>query len=415
MHNQRIEIDKIIIKDSIQQRAQLNQACIEDYADEVANGVKFPPLVVYDDGENLLLADGWHRYEAYRLSEVEEVEITIYKGTVRDAILHAAGANANHGLRRTNADKLKAVLTLLIDPDWGQWSDTEVARRCNVTQPFVSNKRNELTQNGYKWGSKRKCADGRIMETSKIGVRTPTKKSIDTWSIEENRSSQTEQETIGIDENEEPQSSELNGVGSSPDSRSEVVVEMVPSDNDHEILVSDETDESNPTGNEDLPTEAESEQSSGQESSIDLNSTNSGRDEPVEQNDGESLPESDFNDAIGADDESSSKNEKEPIPASSLEEQFSQEDGEKPETNSNDPSFEEATEHASDDNSLPEPEANVSLNQFIEAPDTDQVPTLKAEIIELKKNIIEKDQRISELEQQVAALKDDVNTMRRKL
>jgi hypothetical protein len=183
---------------------------------------------------------------------------------------------------------------------------------------------------------------------------------------------------------------------------------MVPSDNDHEILVSDETDESNPTGNEDLPTEAESEQSSGQESSIDSNSTDSGRDEPVEQNDGESLPESDFNDAIGADDESSSKNEKEPIPASSLEEQFSQEDGEKPETNSNDPSFEEATEHASDDNSLPEPEANVSLNQFIEAPDTDHVPTLKAEIIELKKNIIEKNQRISELEQQVAALKDDV-------
>ena len=89
MYKQRIEIDKITIKEAIQQRAQLNQACIEDYAEEVANGVKFPPLVVFDVGENLLLADGRHRYEAYRLSNIEEAEVAIYKGTERDAILHA--------------------------------------------------------------------------------------------------------------------------------------------------------------------------------------------------------------------------------------------------------------------------------------------------------------------------------------
>ncbi len=432
MEPQAVQIIHIVVEEQIQQRASLNNKYIEDLVVEIADGVKFPPLDVFNIGDKLLLVDGFHRLVAYRQAGIDTVEVNIFEGTEREAILHAVGANADHGLRRTNADKLKAVLTLLTDPDWGQWSDTEIARRCNVTQPFVSNKRNELTQNGYEWGSKRKCADGRIIETSKIGVRTPTEKSIDTWAIEENGSSQTEQETIGIDENEEPRISEVNCVESSPVSGSETVVEMVTSDNDVEILVSDETDESNPTGSEDLPTETKSEQSSRQEMSITIYSTDSGEDELVRQNDGENLPDYDSDDVTGADYESSDQNEEgnsgpdrndvdgadastspdnyeeEPIPASSPEEQFSQEDGEEPETNSNDPSFEEATEHASDDNSLPEPEANVSLNQFIEAPDTDHVPTLKAEIIELKKNIIEKNQRISELEQQVAALKDDV-------
>ena len=44
----------------------------------------------------------------------------------------------------------------------------------------------------------------------------------------------------------------------------------------------------------------------------------------------------------------------------------------------------------------------------IEAPDTDDVPTLKAEIIKLKKTIMEKDLQIAELELEVSNLKDTV-------
>jgi hypothetical protein len=172
MVKQTIKIDNIVVKSRIQQRAQLNEDCVEEYAEEISNGTIFPPLVVYDDGENLLLADGWHRYEAYRLSDVEEVEVTIYKGTERDAILHAVGANADHGLRRTNADKRKAATTLLMDEEWNQSSDGQIASICRVSQPFVSKIRNELTQNGFEFKRKRIGANGVEMDTSNIGARS---------------------------------------------------------------------------------------------------------------------------------------------------------------------------------------------------------------------------------------------------
>ena len=66
------------------------------------------------------------------------------QGTRRDAVLHSVGANAQHGLRRTNADKRRAVETLLRDEEWSGWSDSEIARRCGVSHPTVAKVRDGL-------------------------------------------------------------------------------------------------------------------------------------------------------------------------------------------------------------------------------------------------------------------------------
>ena len=58
-------------------------------------------------------------------------------GGRREAILHSVGANAEHGWRRGNEDKRKAVQTLLNDPEWAGWSDREIARRCGVAPSSV--------------------------------------------------------------------------------------------------------------------------------------------------------------------------------------------------------------------------------------------------------------------------------------
>ena len=47
-------------------------------------------------------------------------------------------------MRRTNEDKRRAVLRLLTDAEWGAWSDREIARRCALSQPFVSQLRPSL-------------------------------------------------------------------------------------------------------------------------------------------------------------------------------------------------------------------------------------------------------------------------------
>jgi hypothetical protein len=82
----------------------------------------------------------------------------VRRGALRDAMLAAAGANITHGFRRSNADKRRAVLTLLRDEEWSAWSDAEIARRCGVSQPFVGKIRAELspsqTYNDYSFVSR---------------------------------------------------------------------------------------------------------------------------------------------------------------------------------------------------------------------------------------------------------------------
>lgn len=130
-----------------QMRAGLNEETAAEYAEELRRGAVFPPVVVFFDGSVYWLGNGFHRVRAYFLAHGEEAVIPceVRPGTRRDAVLCAAGANAVHGLRRTNADKRRAVEALLRDEEWGQWSDREIARRCHVSHNFVSELRHALS------------------------------------------------------------------------------------------------------------------------------------------------------------------------------------------------------------------------------------------------------------------------------
>ena len=50
-----------------------------------------------------------------------------------------------HGVRRTNADKRKAVMTLLQDEEWSQWSNVKIAEQCAVSDELVRKVRHELS------------------------------------------------------------------------------------------------------------------------------------------------------------------------------------------------------------------------------------------------------------------------------
>jgi hypothetical protein len=77
-------------------------------------------------------------------ANLDKIAADVRAGGRRDVILYAVGANAAHGLKRTNRDKRNAVMVLLKDPEWSGWSDSEISRRCAVTQPFVSKLRASL-------------------------------------------------------------------------------------------------------------------------------------------------------------------------------------------------------------------------------------------------------------------------------
>ena len=129
-----VDINEIVADMTVQARVAIDTSIVCEYSEHLDD---LPPMIVYFDGECHWLADGFHRLAAHAMAKRADVLCEIRQGTKRDAILHAVKANASHGLRRTNADKRRAVELLLADEEWAQWSDRAIAEACGVTHPFV--------------------------------------------------------------------------------------------------------------------------------------------------------------------------------------------------------------------------------------------------------------------------------------
>jgi hypothetical protein len=166
----KLPIDTIRTDGGTQIREKIDDDVVADYAEALTQGETFPPLVVFHRGNDWWLADGFHRLAAYRKLRRTEIQCEVRKGSCRDAILYAVGANAANGLRRTNKDKHRAVATLLNDSQWSEFSDREIADHCHVSHTFVSQQRKQLAtvascdQRTYVRRGKTQS-----MDTSKIG------------------------------------------------------------------------------------------------------------------------------------------------------------------------------------------------------------------------------------------------------
>ncbi len=163
-----IALEQIRTDGGTQSRAAIDQKTVQEYAEAMQEGATFPPLVVFYDGETYWLADGFHRFKAAEENEALEFECDVRQGTQRDAVLHSVGANGSHGLRRTNADKRRAVLCLLEDEEWVQRSDRWIAEQCGVHHDLVSDVRKETTGGGFRHLTEtRQGQDGKVYPASR--------------------------------------------------------------------------------------------------------------------------------------------------------------------------------------------------------------------------------------------------------
>src|SRR5215470_4765297 len=133
------------IKDpGAQMRIEMRAETVNDYAEAMLNDADFPPVILYHDGTDYWLGDGYHRVAAARKIERETIKAEVREGTARDAILCGIGANATHGLQRTQADKRQAIERLVNDPEWARWSDRKIADAAKVDHKTVAKVRREL-------------------------------------------------------------------------------------------------------------------------------------------------------------------------------------------------------------------------------------------------------------------------------
>jgi hypothetical protein len=146
-HIAELEIRSIRHDQKIQQRSPLlNNQIVAEYAEAMKGGSTFPPVIVFSDGNDNWVSDGFHRLEAADEAGKATIAAEVRQGTQRDAILFAVGANQDHGLRRTREDVRRAIVTLLADEEWGAWSDRSIADKVGASHPTVAAIRRELGQ-----------------------------------------------------------------------------------------------------------------------------------------------------------------------------------------------------------------------------------------------------------------------------
>jgi hypothetical protein len=130
-----VRLDAIVRDTSIQCRATIDIAVVNEYAEQMAAGAKFPPVVLFATNGKHWIGDGWHRIHASEQIGALDVDAEVRAGGRMEALKHALGANDAHGNRRSNADKRRCVEIAL--REFGKMSSRAIAEMCGVSHTFV--------------------------------------------------------------------------------------------------------------------------------------------------------------------------------------------------------------------------------------------------------------------------------------
>ena len=135
------------------------------------------PVITEDDH----LWSGFHTIAAAieAFGDDRVIECRVEGKNRKDAFFLATGTNVSHGLRRTNADKRKAVLRWLEDEEGKQWTNSYIAKKCFVGLQTVTNIEKSLSNldsDNYERPTRRKYINKwgqeEWMETAETGKRT---------------------------------------------------------------------------------------------------------------------------------------------------------------------------------------------------------------------------------------------------
>jgi hypothetical protein len=170
----RVEIDR-----STQARDRKSPERVEELLEVLQAGKEFKddPELYYDiENKCYWVGDGFHRLDAYERHGREKIWALVRGGTLRDAMIHAAGANHDHGMPRTRKDLRRAIRLLLEDEQIARMSDTTVAAMAHTTDKTVAAVKREL---GIGGGT-RVYTDkhGNVTEMDVSGLQARGKKNI---------------------------------------------------------------------------------------------------------------------------------------------------------------------------------------------------------------------------------------------
>ena len=134
----KVSLNDIRIDGGTQGRVAIDQTTVYEYIDCMKAGDEFPAMLTMFDGATHWLVDGFHRYHAYKILGIKELVIDYKAGTQEEAQVLSFGVNGKHGKPRSNEDKRHVVEDALAHPLLKEKTIYEIAKICNVSQPFVA-------------------------------------------------------------------------------------------------------------------------------------------------------------------------------------------------------------------------------------------------------------------------------------
>lgn len=142
-----MKLSQITLDPKLMMRVSLNQDIIDEYAQDMLDGDKFPPVIIFNDGDNNFLVEGFKRYHACKKNGFEIIDADVRMGTYDDAFDYALTvANRINGERYSQEDKRYQLNMALDMPRYAGKSDRELGRILKVSHTFVSNTRKATGQ-----------------------------------------------------------------------------------------------------------------------------------------------------------------------------------------------------------------------------------------------------------------------------
>ena len=165
----KISLSKISTANDTQVRLKIDEDTVAAYAEAMQDGAVFPPVVVFHDGTDYHLADGFHRVLAANRNGFADIDAEVRQGTRTDALWYALGANATNGKRMSRDDVRKAIGIALVE--FAGRSNREIAKQIGCDHKTVEAERKAMESIGeIPQCPTRTTSDGRQYPAT----RTPT-------------------------------------------------------------------------------------------------------------------------------------------------------------------------------------------------------------------------------------------------
>lgn len=171
----KLNLEAIRLDGQTQARVALDSAQVAEYAEAIRDGETFPPIVVFHDGSDYWLADGFHRYHATKQVGHVSIEAEVRTGTVEEAQIYAFGANAKRGLSTNNEDNWSIITRMLAHPISKGWTNAEIARHVGVSKMTVGRIKTSLNPEPSRVEKTyvRKNGEKVTVDTSKLATNKP--------------------------------------------------------------------------------------------------------------------------------------------------------------------------------------------------------------------------------------------------